>query len=100
LSAVLTVAQWVQFGYISLLRRKNIDFTGVLFGGASRDRTDDLIVANLTVYRLPACIFNSLEATLVHYWFNPKAEGVFAMNKNESVLLQMQGCGNWREEHG
>jgi hypothetical protein len=39
---------------------------------------------------LPACIFNSLEATLVHYWFNPKAEGVFAMNKHESVLLQMQ----------
>src|SRR4029077_18398914 len=47
----------------------------------------------LTVYRLPACIFNSLEATLVHYWFNPEAEGVFAMNKHESVLLQMQRCG-------
>jgi hypothetical protein len=42
------------------------------YGGASRDRTDDLIIANLTVCRFPACIFNSLEATLVHYWFNRK----------------------------
>jgi hypothetical protein len=25
---------------------KNLDFIGVLIGGASRDRTDDLIVAN------------------------------------------------------
>ena len=25
---------------------ESIDFTGVLYGGASRDRTDDLIVAN------------------------------------------------------
>jgi len=38
-------------------------------GGASRDRTDDLIVANDALFHFAAFAINHLQAMLVHNWY-------------------------------
>lgn len=35
-------------------------------GGASRDRTDGLVVANVTIYHFRTCVINRLQGTPVH----------------------------------
>jgi hypothetical protein len=39
-------------------------------GGASRDRTDDLIVANYDINHFRVFRFNELNSRLVHYWYS------------------------------